>query len=461
MCGEAEGMARKADIARYEILHKHGGIYLDCDVMPYHYLDWQKLKSDLVVCNEVDSDEFCSIGVIAAAAASEVFQRAIATLADMPLNAQPPNVETGPFFFRRMLEHDPYAKLRKEAFYPYSFNEPFASILERDLTNTYGIHVWKGSWIKKEEMIQSILDRLRWGDLSETASLASDVGPETQKLVMDHVDVVSKARTACIIATGSAILAKYLKIGSTSHFEFLKCTFYLLEKEKSTVIWQIGAADGILADPVRPLVVNCDPPIVMLEPNPHMFERLKQNYAKNQNVTLIQAALGSEPGRMELYTVTPNKVAENQLPAWVSGISSFYMDRNAMAGLTIDDELTRRIQQHVEKITVEVMSVAELLAEMGNQIPAVVVVDVEGMDGEVVQSILSSGIRPTIIQYETQCMPKAEQDTLTAKLGNEYVLLSFGNDLVAYRTDFFLAYCNDLYIKNGIPTIYEDALKFI
>jgi hypothetical protein len=58
-------------------------------------------------------------------------------------------------------------------------------------------------------------------------------------------------------------------------------------------------------------------------------------------------------------------------------------------------------------------------------------------------------------------MPKAEQDALTAKLGKEYVLLSFGNDLVAYRTDFFLAYCNDLYIKNGIPTIYEDALKFI
>jgi len=108
-------------------------------------------------------------------------------------------------------------------------------------------------------MIQNILDRLRWGDLSEAASLASDVGPETQKLVMDYVDVVSKARTSCIIATGSVILAKYLKIGSTSHFEFLKCIFYLLEKEKNTVICRIGAADGILADPVRPLVVNCDP----------------------------------------------------------------------------------------------------------------------------------------------------------------------------------------------------------
>jgi len=458
---QAEGMARKADIARYEILFKHGGIYLDCDVMPYHHLDWQKLDADLVVCNEVDSDEFCSIGVIAAAPANEIFRHALATLLDMPLNLQPPNLETGPFFFRRVLRHGPYLKLRKEAFYPYAFNEPFAALLEKDLTGTYGIHVWKGSWIRKEEMIQNILDRLRWGDLTEAASLAHDAGPKTEILVKDYVDVVTRARTSCIIAAGNSILAKYLKIRSTSHFEFLKCAFHLLEKESTAVIWQIGAADGILADPLRPLAVNCDPAIVMLEPNPYMFRRLKENYARNQNITFIQAGLGGAPGKLELNTISPDKIAEHQLPAWVAGISSFYADRNAMAGLTIGDELAKRIQQHIEKITVDVMSVAQLLAATNNQKPAIVVVDVEGMDAEVVQSILSAGIRPAIIQYEIQCIPRSEQDDLAARLGNEYVLLSFGNDLAAYRTDFFLAYCNDLFIKHGIPNIYEDALKFI
>jgi len=458
---EAQGMARKSDIARYEILHKHGGIYLDCDVMPFQFLDWRKLDSDLVVCNEVDSDEFCSIAVMAAAPANEVFRQAIAALGAMTLNAEPPNRETGPFFFRRMLRHGPYVKLRKEAFYPYAFNEPAAAMLERDLSATHGIHVWKGSWIGESETIQNILDRLRWGDLSEAESLASELRPEARKLVADYVEVVRKARAACIAATGHAFLTKYFKIRSTRHFEFLKCAFHLVERETSAVIWQIGAADGILADPLRPLAVNRDPRIVMLEPNPRMFERLKRNYARNQNITFVPAALGSSPGRLELHTVDPDKLAEHQLPDWAAGIASFRPERNALGGATIDAELADRIQRHTEKHTVEVMSVAQLLAATGNQPPAILAVDVEGMDGEIVQAVLSSGMRPKIIQYETQCMPKPEQDALAATLGKEYVLLTFGNDLLAYRTDFFLGYCNDLFIDHGISTIYEDALKFI
>jgi FkbM family methyltransferase len=314
---------------------------------------------------------------------------------------------------------------------------------------------------KREWMIQNILDRLRWGGLSEAVSLADEIGPEVRKLVTDYAEVVSKARTSCIIATGHSILSKYLKIRSTSHFEFLKCAFYLLEKEKEAVIWQVGAADGILADPLRPLAINCDSRVVMLEPNPYMFESLKRNYGRNENIQFIQAALGVRSGKMELNAIRPEKIAAHDLPAWVAEISSFYTDRNAMAGLTIDEDLTGRIQEQVEKITVEMMSIGELLRMAGNQKPDIVVIDVEGMDGEILQSILEFGIKPKIIQYETQCLRKPEQEALAGKLSKEYVQVSFGNDLVAYRTDFFLAYCNELYIQHGIPTIYEEALKFI
>jgi FkbM family methyltransferase len=463
-CGkirEADSWVRKADIARYEILYKHGGVYLDCDVMPYHRLDWQKLNTNLAVCNEVDSDEFCSIGVIAAGPGTKILEQAIATIVNTALNRQPPNVETGPFFFRRMLNGGPYVKFRKEAFYPYAFNEPFAAILEKDLTNTYGIHIWRGSWIQQEEMVQNILDRLRWGDLTEAAALASEAVPETRQLVTEHVDAVRKARTSCLAAAGNGILSKYLKIRATSYFEFLKCAFHLVAKNKDTVIWQIGAADGIFSDPLRPLAIGSDPPIVMLEPNPHMFERLKANYARNQRSMFIQAALGSSPGKLGLNVVSPDKIAENNLPGWVAGISSFYRDRNAVGGLTIDTDTAARIEQCLEKITVDVMTVPQLLAATDNRAPGIVLVDAEGMDGEIVRSIFSSGIRPLILQYETQCLPKPEQEALASQLGKDYVLLTFGNDLVAYRTDFFLSYCNDLYIKHGIPTIYEDALKFI
>jgi hypothetical protein len=107
------------------------------------------------------------------------------------------------------------------------------------------------------------------------------------------------------------------------------------------------------------------------------------------------------------------------------------------------------------------VDVTELVTITGHKMPSVVVLDVEGMEGEILNAIFAFGIKPKIIQYETQCLPKSEQEALAAKLGKEYVQIAFGNDLVAYRTDFFLAYCNELYIQHGIPTIYEEALKFI
>jgi mannosyltransferase OCH1-like enzyme len=36
-------MSRKADVARYEILLRRGGIYLDCEMMPYQHLDFSSL----------------------------------------------------------------------------------------------------------------------------------------------------------------------------------------------------------------------------------------------------------------------------------------------------------------------------------------------------------------------------------------------------------------------------------
>ena len=50
-----------------------------------------------------------------------------------------------------------------------------------------------------------------------------------------------------------------LTIGATAYFDLLKTCFYLMDTDKAAVIWQIGAADGIIADPLRPLLVNRDP----------------------------------------------------------------------------------------------------------------------------------------------------------------------------------------------------------
>jgi FkbM family methyltransferase len=216
-----------------------------------------------------------------------------------------------------------------------------------------------------------------------------------------------------------------------------------------------------MADPLRPLLVNRDPQVVLLEPNPYLFERLQRNYSRNRNVRFVNAALGRTSGKMTLNAINPKQLADHDLPDWILGISSFYNDRNALAGLTIGEELTGRIQQAVERLTVDVIDAPTLLALTDNQAPDVVVIDAEGMETDILKSILGSGLKPRIIQYEIQCLPAAEQDILAAELNREYVQITSGNDRLAYRTDFLLAYCSDLYVKYGIPTIFKGALASI
>jgi FkbM family methyltransferase len=460
---QAEGMVRKADIARYEILYQYGGVYLDCDVMPYHYLDWQRFRSGLVVCNETDTEDYCSIGVIGAAPKNALFQRAIQHLLQKHLNRQPPNLETGPFFFGQMLVSGSPApaRLPTSAFYPYAYGDAYAATFAMDLQETYGIHVWGSSWMSEAELEQKVLNRLRCGDLSEAATLINQVSPQARGEFAEYIELVRQARISSMAVAGHPIALSSLRIGATGYFDLLKCCFYLVDTDRDAVIWQIGAADGIMADPLRPLLINRDPQVVLLEPNPYLFRRLQRNYSRNRNVRFVNAALGRTYGQMTLNAINPEQLADHDLPDWVLGISSFYNDRNALGGLTIGKELTGRIQQAVERLIVDVLDATTLLTLTGNRPPDVVVIDAEGMETDIIKSIFGSGIKPKIIQYETQCLPKAEQDALAAELSKEYVQITSGNDRLAYRTDFLLAYCSDLYVKNGIPTIFQGALAAI
>jgi hypothetical protein len=87
-------------------------------MMPLQYRDFSREKSPVVVCNEVESDEICSIGFIAAEAASGVFRKCISLINSKRLNSAAPNEETGPYLFRQALNNTRYSRLPSVSFYP-------------------------------------------------------------------------------------------------------------------------------------------------------------------------------------------------------------------------------------------------------------------------------------------------------------------------------------------------------
>lgn len=453
--------ASRADLARYEILHQYGGIYLDCDVMPYQHAPVESLTTQLTVCNESESTQYCSIGFIGAPAGHPIFRDLIDHIVQSNADESRPNVTTGPWLFGAHVKRHPHKRLPVRAFYPYLYDEPFSSVGKRSLEDTIGIHVWGGSWQAPEILQDKALELIGKGDIVDASGIVADFEGEWADDVRVLIDMVRTIRSDS--AQVAFVLNKDMSIASDDHtlFEFGKLVHWLLGESPDRMVWQIGAADGKLVDPLRPAMINYDPPALLLEPNPYMFALLEQGYRNNRNARLLPLAYSPDAGELVLNAVNPEKAQALKLPAWVAGLSSVYDDKNALGGKTIDEATTQLIQSCVERISVPVIDFDRLLAHAGGRHPDILVVDAEGMDKPIIDDILAHGSLPMVIHFEIQCLEPEEQKPMLAAMADEYVVLQFGNDMTAYRNDVIFEYARSLYIDNGIPTIFRQGLHML
>ena len=97
----ARTYAEKADIARYLVLHRFGGIYADCDVQPLRPFDYLWEDTDSLVAFQ-ESPDLVWNGLIVASVGARALDLA-SRLADRSARRHPPaaapNVRTGPFVF--------------------------------------------------------------------------------------------------------------------------------------------------------------------------------------------------------------------------------------------------------------------------------------------------------------------------------------------------------------------------
>lgn len=451
----------RADLARYEILYTHGGIYLDCDIMPYGHFEPETLCRELTVCNETDATEYCSIGFIGAPAGHPIFRDLIDHIVAADPDESRPNVTTGPWLFGSYLAKHAHRRLPPETFYPYLYDAPLSSIRRKNLGKTLGIHVWGGAWLPPEQKKGKALDLLAKGDLVDAAGILEGFDDAWAANLQVVLKVMADARA--MAAEAAQFLGGSLTVAPADRpvFAFDKIVHWLLEQDRDRMVWQIGAADGVLVDPLRSAMVNYDPPALLLEPNPYMFGLLERGYANNRNAVLLQQAYSTDGAPLVLNAINPDKAAAAGLPRWVLGISSVYDDKNAIGGLTIDAETTRRIATCIERVTVPVTGFDALAARAEGRTPEILVIDAEGMDKAIIDDVLDHGCRPAVLHFEIQCMDPAESTALTERLGTDYVLFTFGNDVTAYRTDIFLDYAKGIYIQNGLPTIFAATLPVV
>lgn len=403
----ADSGAKKADIARYEILHRYGGTYLDCDFMPLNYCDFSAFDADLVVCHEREEDDGkCSNGFFSISPNHPLMAKAIAAVSRINLNSVEVIQETGPGFFGQLIADAQYLRLPTISLYPYLYNEPFHAVFPRDLGATYGIHVWYNSWFSDNLKVLKLNSMLLSGDIEEAVKIShnNNIGEVERKNVDEYVSSLRSVRNLIAEVSHTSVLQRLLRMDDQRCFELFKVGYYLIKKNPSAVVWHIGAGDGIAGSPLRPLLVNFDPVAVLVEPRPDRLAALTANYARNRNVRIVGPA--------------------------------------ALAGDGFHDP-------------------DQLRHACGNPAPDIMVVTADDAGAAIAVGLLDRGVQPSILYLGSGGWGQDSQGALEARLQRTYEIVDFGHYRIACRRDFFWEYCRDLFVEHGLPTVYRQVLRTI
>ncbi|MGZ5017291.1 MAG: glycosyltransferase [Methylobacter sp.] len=141
----AQNYAQMADILRYEILLRYGGVYLDTDFECLRNIDPILVGVKNFSCSE--DGRSISIGIIGAEPNSIYMERCLSALPER-VGITTTSDETGPGLFTQVLLGGGLASdftlFPRAWFYPYHYDEPHRA--NERFPEAYAVHRWACSW---------------------------------------------------------------------------------------------------------------------------------------------------------------------------------------------------------------------------------------------------------------------------------------------------------------------------
>jgi len=189
---------------------------------------------------------------------------------------------------------------------------------------------------------------------------------------------------------------------------------------------QVGANDGVLADPLFRYVAKCHWQGVMVEPMPGPFASLQARYSGNPRLTLLNAAVDDMHGQRELFHL---KEQLSGLPEWAAGLPSLQESRLVAAA----GELGLPTES-VTSTKVDAVSWREVWTAFGDGECDLLVSDVEGDDIRILRQAGLQERRPKVILFEHACVGETERWAFYKELSRAgYELTTSAGDTVAWR----------------------------
>jgi mannosyltransferase OCH1-like enzyme len=138
----ARNHGERADLVRYEVLWRFGGVYVDVDVECLRPID--DLVAGLEAFAGYERSDLIGNAVLGAAPGHPAFARAL-ELARHRVGQGVVQASTGPGLVTEVLPQFPDVKLfGRETFYPYGFDEKKRR--GEQFPGSYAVHHWDKSW---------------------------------------------------------------------------------------------------------------------------------------------------------------------------------------------------------------------------------------------------------------------------------------------------------------------------
>lgn len=204
---------------------------------------------------------------------------------------------------------------------------------------------------------------------------------------------------------------------------------------KTVTFMQIGANDGMMHDPIYPLVAKHNLRGVLVEPQRSSFAQLKKNYEPfgHNGFVFVNAALADLDGTRALYQIKPDPT----VPGWARGIASFDKEflkaHCAWWAQTTKQDLEPLIcSEDVTTLTFNTLFARHDVGHID-----LLQIDAEGYDGKILRMFDVPTRKPAIIRFERKHLTRDDRTYCFNMLADEGYKIAFcGIDALAYNPHF-------------------------
>ena len=233
---------------------------------------------------------------------------------------------------------------------------------------------------------------------------------------------------------------KHVEWGIVGYLNFQNIVeFYIAQHPNPADIQvvQVGANDGRMHDPVYSLITDNGLKACLIEPQPNVFERLKENYAGFDGAEFVNAVISDKQGKASFYSLSDSL----QVPGKdfnFSGISSLSREHvvRGFQKYARRYGIKARLEDCLRKIEVDSMPLSILLENKNIDKIDILQIDAEGFDYEVLKTIDFSKTKPFIIHFEHSSLSDSDKSECWKMLAAQgYSCAIDGTDSVCLLTD--------------------------